>query len=300
MTHWTPDDIGDLTGRTALVTGANSGIGLHTARHLAAHGARVLLAGRDGSRLETAATAIRTKTPGADLVILEFDLSDLASIEAAAGTVTDLDLLINNAGVMNVPERRTTADGFELTFGTNHLGHFALTSYLMPVLRRAPAARIVTVSAVAARWPSAALTDLMSERSYRPMTAYAKSKRANIVFTLELARRLDGTPMRAIAVHPGSAMTNLQQHTRGGFQRLLLPLLSRVAMGSEEAAAWPSLFAATDPGVPNGAFLGPAGRRQDSGAPKPARLPRGATDPEAGAALWSASGRLLAGAGVAG
>jgi NAD(P)-dependent dehydrogenase (short-subunit alcohol dehydrogenase family) len=298
-TSWTPDAIEDQTGRTALITGANSGIGLETARVLARHGARVLLAGRDRAKLESAAEAIRRETPAAALGTIVMDLGDLSSVrtaaeEAAAGG--PLDVLINNAGVMNVPERRTTADGFELTVGTNHLGHFALTELLMPALRRAPAARIVTVSAMAARWRSGDLTDLMSERNYRPMAAYAKSKRANIVFTLELARRLAGTPMTAVAVHPGAAMTNLQQHT-SGLSRLVIPLLERVAMGSPEGAAWPSLYAATEPGLENGAFLGPAGRRQDSGTPRPARLPRGAGDPAEGAALWNESSAMT---GVAG
>lgn len=292
--HWTPAAIPDQTGRTALITGANSGIGLRTARVLAQHGARVLLAGRDRARLEAAAEEVRAETPDAELGTIGLDLGDLGSIRTAAAEAAaggPIDLLINNAGVMNVPERRTTADGFELTFGTNHLGHFALTGLLMPALRRAPAARIVTVSALAARWRSGELSDLMSEERYRPMAAYAKSKRANVVFTLELARRLAGTPMTAVVVHPGAAMTNLQQHS-GGLSRLVVPLLARVAMGSPEGAAWPSLYAATTPSVPNGAFLGPAGRHQDSGTPRPTHLPRGADDPAEGATLWTESERL--------
>jgi NAD(P)-dependent dehydrogenase (short-subunit alcohol dehydrogenase family) len=293
-THWSPATIPDQAGRTALITGANSGIGLRTARVLAEHGARVLLAGRDRTRLEAAAEQIRATAPAAALDTIVLDLGDLASIRTAAAEAAargPLDLLINNAGVMNVPDRRTTADGFELTVGTNHLGHFALTAQLMPALRRAPAARVVTVSALAARWRSGELTDLMSEQRYRPMAAYAKSKRANVVFTLELARRLSGTPMTAVAVHPGAAMTNLQQHT-DGVARLLVPLLARVAMGSPEGAAWPSLYAATTPALPNGTFLGPAGRHQDSGTPRPTHLPKGADNPTEGATLWTESERL--------
>jgi NAD(P)-dependent dehydrogenase (short-subunit alcohol dehydrogenase family) len=291
VTSWTPATIGDQAGRVALITGGNSGIGWQTARVLAAHGARVVLAGRDPAKLAAAAAAI----PSGKVETLELDLGDLHSIGAAAARIVDsgpLDLLINNAGVMNVAERRTTADGFEMTVGTNHLGHFALTAQVMPALRLAPAARVVTVSAIAARWRSGELTDLMSEHGYRPMGAYAKSKRANIVFTEELARRLAGTPMTAVVVHPGAALTNLQQHTSGAVARRLMPLLGRVAMGSPEGAAWPSLYAATNPAVPSGAFIGPAGRRQDSGTPVPARLPRGADDPAAGAALWHESERL--------
>ncbi|WP_328473658.1 oxidoreductase [Actinoplanes sp. NBC_00393] len=295
MASWTPAEIGDQTGRVALITGANSGIGWQTALVLAGRGARVVLAGRDPSRLASAAAAIRARVPGAELDTVVLDLSDLHSVRTAAKQVVDggpLDLLFNNAGVMNIADRRTTADGFEMTFGTNHLGHFAFTAQVMPALRRAPAARVVTVSAIAARWPSGELTDLMSERRYRPMGAYAKSKRANIVFTVELARRLAGTPMTAVAVHPGAAMTNLQQETQGAVARRMMGLLAKVAMGSPEGAAWPSLYAATEPGVRSGDFIGPAGRRQDSGTPKPARLPRGADDRATGATLWADSERL--------
>lgn len=194
--HWTPETIADQTGRTALITGANSGIGLETARVLARRGARVILAGRSRAKLDEAVRTLHAEMPAAKLETLVLDLGELASIREAATRIaasTTLDLLVNNAGVMNIPQRRTTRDGFELTFGTNHLGHFALTAQVMPALRRSPAARIVTVSAIAAKWPSGALTDLMSEQRYRPMAAYAKSKRANVVFTRELARRLAGT-----------------------------------------------------------------------------------------------------------
>ena len=295
MSTWTPATITDQTGRVALITGGNSGIGWQTARVLALRGARVVLAGRDSGKLTAAADAIRAEVPPADVDTLVLDLGNLKSIAAAAARVVDggpLDLLINNAGVMNIAERQTTVDGFEMTFGTNHLGHFALTAQLMPALRAASAARVVTVSAIAARWGSGELTDLMSEQKYRPMGAYAKSKRANIVFSIELARRLAGTPMTAVAVHPGAALTNLQQHSQGAASRLLMPLLGWLAMGSPEGAAWPSLYAATNPAVENGAFIGPAGRRQDSGTPKPARLPSGADDRATGAALWRDSERL--------
>ena len=295
-TPWTPDSIPDQTGRTALITGANSGIGWETARRLAARGARVILAGRSSTNLEQAASALLREDPAARLETLVLDLGDLDSIAKAAAplaTAGRLDLLINNAGVMNVPERRTTSDGFELTVGTNHLGHFALTAHLMPALERSPAARIVTVSAIAARWRSAALTDLMSEDRYRPMAAYAKSKRANIVFTQELARRLEGSQIEALVVHPGASRTNLQRHGQGLLLRQISKLLERVAMGPVEGAAWPSLFAATDPSAGNGEFVGPASfSRQTSGTPKPTALPSGADDPAEGARLWATSERL--------
>ena len=290
-TRWSPADIGDLTGRTALVTGANSGVGLETARVLAGHGARVILAGRDQAKLDQAVAEL----PGGRLETAVVDLGSLASIAAAtarlAATET-IDVLINNAGVMNVPERRTTADGFELTFGTNHLGHFALTAGLLPALRRAEAARVVTVSAMAARWGVGRLDDLMSERRYGGMRAYAKSKRANVVFTSELARRLDGTNIAAVAVHPGSAVTNLQRQRRGALDRAMVALARVLLMGSPEGAAWPSLWAATSPDAVNGGFYGPAGRDQTAGAPIPSKFPTGAQDREQGRLLWQESERL--------
>jgi NAD(P)-dependent dehydrogenase (short-subunit alcohol dehydrogenase family) len=295
MTHWTPDDIPDQAGRTALVTGANSGIGLVTARELARHGARVILAGRRQAALDEAAATVRAAAPKAEVETLVLDLSDLTSVRAAAQRVAateTVDLLINNAGVMNLPRRQTTRDGFEMTFGTNHLGHFAFDALVWPAVRRSPAARVVTVSAIAARWRMGRLDDLMSERSYRPMGAYAKSKRANVVYTEELARRLAGTPATAVVVHPGAAMTNLQQHGSGVLLRAFTPLARRLLMGSPEGAAWPTLYAATSPGVRGGEFIGPAGRDQASGTPKPARLPAGGADPVEGARLWAESERL--------
>jgi NAD(P)-dependent dehydrogenase (short-subunit alcohol dehydrogenase family) len=223
------------------------------------------------------------------------DLGSLGSVRRASDHIAmteTIDLLINNAGVMNLPQRRTTSDGLEMTVGTNHLGHFALTAGLLPALRRSQAARIVTVSAIAATWRSGRLTDFMSERRYRPMSAYAKSKRANVVFTLELARRLAGTPIDALVVHPGSAMTNLQRHSQGPLSRLVVAVTSRALMGSAEGAAWPSLYAATSPDVRSGQFIGPAGRDQTVGTPRPVPLPRGADDPAEGTFLWTESERL--------
>jgi NAD(P)-dependent dehydrogenase (short-subunit alcohol dehydrogenase family) len=293
--HWTPDDIADQTGRTALITGANSGIGLETARVLAVHGARVILAGRDQARLDEAVRAIRADSPRAELRTLVLDLADLASVATAAKEIAGsetVDLLINNAGVMHLPQRQRTRDGFEMTVGTNHLGHFAFDAQVWPAVRRSAAARVITVSAIAARWPSGRLEDLMSERRYRPMGAYAKSKRANVVYTLELARRTTRSPVEAIVIHPGAAMTGLQQHSTGGLVRLLTPLIARLAMGSPAGAAWPSLYTATSPDVRSGQFIGPASRDQTSGTPKPVRLPRGADDPAEGSRLWQESERL--------
>ena len=295
VTHWTPDDIADQAGRTALITGANSGIGLETARVLASHGARVILAGRGKAKLDEAAATIRAAAPKAELETLVLDLADLASVREAASRIAEtetVDLLVNNAGVMNLPQRQTTRDGFEMTFGTNHLGHFAFDAQVWPAVRRSPAARVVTVSAIAARWRAGRLDDLMSERRYRPMGAYAKSKRANVVYTLELARRLAGAPIEALVVHPGAAMTNLQQHSRGLVARAFTGVAERLLMGSNDGAAWPSLYAATSADVRSGQFIGPAGRNQTSGTPKPVRLPAGADDPAEAARLWAESERL--------
>jgi NAD(P)-dependent dehydrogenase (short-subunit alcohol dehydrogenase family) len=223
------------------------------------------------------------------------DLGSLASIAAAASRLAateTIDLLFNNAGVMNVPDRHTTADGFELTVGTNHLGHFALTAGLLPALRRAEAARVVTVSAIAATWRGGRLDDLMSEQRYGAMSAYAKSKRANVVFTQELARRLAGTTITAVVVHPGSALTNLQRHSQGLMARIVIAMTRNIVMGSPEGAAWPSLYAATSRDVASGGFYGPAGRDQTSGTPKSVALPRGADDPATGVRLWTESERL--------
>ncbi|MEU6347075.1 oxidoreductase [Streptomyces sp. NPDC046977] len=293
--HWTPDAITSQDGRTALITGGNSGIGLETARVLSRHGARVILAGRSQDKLDEAADALRTQQPRADVGTAVLDLGSLSSIQETSQRLAEtetIDLLFNNAGVMNVPERRTTSDGLELTFGTNHLGHFALTAGLMPALRRSPAARIITVSAIAATWRIGRLQDLMSEQRYGAMASYAKSKRANVVFTQELARRLAGSNIEAVVVHPGSAITNLQRHSQGALSKLVIALTARTVMGSAEGAAWPSLYAATSPDVHSGQFLGPAGRDQTSGTPKAVSLPAGADDAAEGTLLWTESERL--------
>lgn len=295
MSHWTPDAIPEQTGRTALITGGNSGIGLETARVLAHHGARVILAGRDRTKLDQAAEAVRASAPGAEVDTLTLDLSDLSSVCEAAARIAEtetIDLLFNNAGVMNLPERQTTRDGFEMTVGTNHLGHFAFNAQIWPAVRRSTAPRVVTVSAAAARWPMGRLDDLMSGRRYRPMGAYAKSKRANIVYTLELARRTADSAIEALVIHPGSAMTGIQQHGTGTLSRMVTPIAARLLMGSAKGAAWPSLYAATSPQARSGQFIGPAGRDQTSGTPKPAKLPRGADDPAEGRRLWAESEQL--------
>ncbi|MFJ4633993.1 oxidoreductase [Streptomyces sp. NPDC088847] len=295
MSHWTPDAVPEQGGRTALITGGNSGIGLETARVLARRGARIILAGRSQANLDGAVQKVLDVAPAAEVATVVVDLSDLASVGEAAARIAEtetIDLLFNNAGIMNLPTRQTTRDGFEMTFGTNHLGHFAFDAQVWSAVQRSSAPRVITVSAIAARWPMGRLEDLMSEKSYRGMGAYAKSKRANVVYTLELARRTADTPLKALVVHPGAAMTNLQQHGDGALARAFTPIAARLFMGSSEGAAWPSLYAATASDVKSGQFIGPAGRDQTSGTPKPAKLPRNADDPEQGAHLWAESERL--------
>ena len=267
--------IPDLTGRTAVVTGGHSGIGLPTAQALGRAGAHVVLAARDLGRGEAAAATI----PGSNEV-RRLDLADLASVrEFAAAWDGDLDLLINNAGVMNVPEGRTK-DGFETHFGTNHLGHFALTNLLLPHLTD----RVVTVSAGAHRWVNGIdFENLYLAGSYNPRRAYGQSKLANLLFTLELQRRLGaaGSPVRAMAAHPGLAVSNLDR-TPGLRARLGHKLLMMGAQPTE-AGAQPTLLAATQD-LPGGSFAGPDGFSGMRGGPTLAGRTAAASDPGGGQA----------------
>ncbi|OON78742.1 oxidoreductase [Streptomyces tsukubensis] len=294
-TGWTAHDIPYQHGRLALVTGATGGIGTHTALELARAGAAVLLTGRDEEKLEETADAIRAEVGAAEVETLLLDLADLASVRRAADIVVGsgraLDLLVNNAAVMAVPRRRTTTDGFELTFGTNHLGHFALTGQLLPALLRADAPRVVTVSALLARWRTAALVDVNSVRRYSPMRAYAKSKLANVMFTQELTHRARNSPLAPVAVHPGVAATGLQRHTSAPVRWATDHLLTLLA-GTPASAALPSLYAATAPGVDPGSFIGPTGFAETRGTPGPVRLPSRALDADRALELWTKSGEV--------
>lgn len=290
-------DIPSQLGKRALVTGGTGGIGFETAVALAKADAEVVIAGRAKAKVDQAVAAVRAAVGTAKVEGLELDLASLASIESAASAVLlggrPLDLLINNAGIMAVPERRETADGFELTFGTNHLGHFALTGRLLPALLAAPAARVVTVSAKVARNKRATLKDPLSLESYDSgMASYTKSKLANVVFTLELARRAAGTGITAVAVHPGTSNTGLQQHLPRYMQVIASMVLERFVGQSPADAARPSLYAATNSGVKAGAFVVPEGRAELRGAPHVAEMPPAATDPAVGRELWELSEEL--------
>jgi protochlorophyllide reductase len=306
MQTWSEHDIPDQTGTTVLITGANSGIGLRTARVLAEHGARVLLACRSADRGRTALRTVTDAVPGAEAELLSLDLADLGSVRAAAGlvrTMTEdhLDVLVNNAGVMMTP-RRTTADGFELQLGTNHLGHAALTWLLMPALRTRPGARVVTLSSPAARIGRVDVGDLNFEhRRYLPTTAYAQAKLANLMFTLELDRRARraGLDLVSVAAHPGYTGTSLVANMAGSREGPLADLIrffgeigTRFVAQSIPAGALPTLYAATSPDVRGGDYYGPDGPLELRGHPGRAHIPRVAWDAGVSTALWDRTSAL--------
>ena len=290
---WGAADIPDQHGRTAVITGANSGIGLEAARYLAARGARVVLACRDEAKAGAAAAAIAAQVPGAQAETVGLDLSSLESVRAAGAEIRSryprLDLLVNNAGVMMPPLGRT-ADGFELQFGTNHLGHFALTGLVLPSLLAVPGARVVTVSSNGHKVGRIHFDDLQWEHGYRRMGAYAQSKLANLLFTYELQRKLAAAaaPAIAVAAHPGTSDTALVRHLPAFAQAgsRLVPN-QPAAMGS-----LPTLRAATDPAVAGGDYYGPAGFGEFAGPPRLVRSSSRSHDEAAQRRLWSVSEEL--------
>jgi len=302
---WTAAQIPPQAGRIALITGANSGLGLVTARELARAGARVILAVRDTGRGGEAAGAIREGAPGASVEVERLDLGDLASVRACAETVVarhdHLDLLVLNAGVM-APPRRETADGFELQLGTNHLGHFALAGLLMKRLLARPDARVVTVSSVAHRMGKIDFDDLQGERNYGAWPRYGQSKLANLLFCFELQRRAAaaGATLRSLAAHPGYSATNLQTSGpllgSGGPIGLVKGLAMRagnlVAAQSAEKGALPTLYAATVPDLPGAAYIGPDGPGEMRGSPTPVGTSDAALDEESARRLWKVSEEL--------
>jgi NAD(P)-dependent dehydrogenase (short-subunit alcohol dehydrogenase family) len=295
MSGWTTDRIPDQRGRTAVVTGANSGLGLVTATHLARRGARVVLAVRNITAGAEAARAI-----GGDVEVRELDLAALASVRAfAAKLAADhpaIDLLVNNAGVVLLGPRRVSADGFELQLATNMLGHFALTGLLLDNLAAAPAARVVSLSSITHKGAHLDFDDLMSERGYRAAPAYGRSKLATTIFGLELDRRLRaaGSPILSTLAHPGLTRTNLTPRAwehRGRLGRVIAGL-GLLATQSVEQGALPQLRAATDPELRGGEFFGPAGLGETRGRVAEARLSREAADPAVAKRLWAAAEQL--------
>ncbi|HBK47470.1 MAG TPA: short chain dehydrogenase [Xanthomonadaceae bacterium] len=302
MSHWTAFDIPSQSGRTAVVTGTG-GLGFEDALALARAGANLVLAGRSPAKGAAAVDRIRRRVPDANVRFGVLDLASLDSIEAFGdalrGSLGSLDLLINNAGVMTPPKRQVTADGFELQFGTNYLGHFALTARLLPLLRMGDRPRVVTLSSIAARQGAIHFGDLQSERSYKPMAAYSQSKLACLMFALELQRRSDtaGWGIQSIAAHPGISRTDLIPNGSGTWsaagmlRRFLWFLFQSPAQG-----ALPTLFAATSPQAQGGAYYGPDKFSEVRGHPTVAAIPPRALDTNGAARLWTESERL---AGVA-
>jgi NAD(P)-dependent dehydrogenase (short-subunit alcohol dehydrogenase family) len=299
---WTATDIPDQTGRIVLITGANSGLGRRSAEALAAKGARVLMACRNEEKARPALAEVATRATGPAPELVTLDLADLGSVRAAAEQIVEsvdqLDVLMNNAGVMAVPFART-ADGFEVQFGTNHLGHFALTGRLLPALLRAKVSRVVTTSSTAHRMGRIRTDDLNWEHGpYRTWAAYGQSKLANLLFTLELGRRAGqaGAPLVAAAAHPGYASTHLQAvgpEQRGNrVMERVMEFANRVVAQSDEMGALPQLYAATMPDVAAGDYFGPDGPFEQRGHPKRVGSTSASRDTAAARRLWEASEEL--------
>jgi len=292
---WTADEIPDQDRRLAIITGANSGLGYFTALELARSGAQVVMACRSAQKGDTAAAEIREDIGGTALSVSELDLGSLDSVRRFADEFAGkrVGLLVNNAGVMMTP-RRTTADGFELQLGTNHLGHFALTGLLLETLGRSDSARIVTLSSNEHKGGRIDFDDLQQERDYSPRGSYQRSKLANAVFAIELDRRLRAAQSRVISVfaHPGYSDTNLQSTGPTGVAKAMLAISNRVLAQSADRGALPTLYAATAPGVKGGEYYGPDGRGEFRGFPKRVEAIRAAHDPEIGSRLWQVSEEL--------
>jgi NAD(P)-dependent dehydrogenase (short-subunit alcohol dehydrogenase family) len=293
MMTWSVDDMPDLTTKVAVVTGANSGLGLEISTRLAHRGATVVMACRNSSKAEAAANAIRRQVPHAHLELRQLDLADLASITAFADGVgaahAHLDILVNNAGLSS-SERTTTADGFETIFGVNHLGPFALTAHLRPLIEQTPGSRVAAMSSAVHRLGRINFDDVMAERAYKPLRAYAQSKLANLLFTAELHRQFAATGSNAIAVaaHPGGAPTNLGSDDHGitGAIAKLPALIGQ----SLETAALPMLLAITGPDVRGGQFYGP--KYRVSGRPVVETPSRRACNADDATRLWKLSEHL--------
>lgn len=300
MTEWTTADLPSLSGKTVVVTGATGGLGYETAMALAGAGAIVILTGRDDAKGLRAIEGICERFPDALIAYEHLDLASLSCVaDFARRFAADnerLDLLVNNAGVMALPKRQQTEDGFEMQLGTNYLGHYALTARLLPQLRRAGAPRIVNLSSLAHRSGAINFDDLQGKHSYRPWRAYCQSKLAMLMFALELQRRslAAGWGLTSVAAHPGYARTDLIANgpgantVQGRVGRLLQPWISQ----SAAEGALPTLFAATSPDAEPGGYYGPNGFYELKGSPGPARIMPQARDLAAAAMLWDASATL--------
>lgn len=297
---WTSNDIPDLSGKVAVVTGANSGTGFEAARALARKGATVVLACRSLSKGKDALETIQHESPGASVELMHLDLANLAVVrsfaEAFAAHYDRLDILCNNAGVMALPYRQT-ADGFEMQFGTNHLGHFALTGLLLPHLLKTPQARVVTMSSNLHKQGKIQFDDLQGKTSYKKWAAYNQSKLANLLFAYELQRKLElaGASTISVAAHPGYAATNLQvagPTMTGSTVQLWLIKLSNLAAQSAKMGALPMLYAATAPDVQGGSYFGPDGFAEIRGHPAQVQSNARSHNREDAARLWLVSEEL--------
>jgi NAD(P)-dependent dehydrogenase (short-subunit alcohol dehydrogenase family) len=295
VSTWTTTDIPDQTGRTAIITGANTGLGFQTAAALAAKGAHVVLAVRTTGKGDDAAAAITSAHPGSTVDVAELDLTSLESVRRAADELRSrhdtIDLLINNAGVMMTP-KGTTRDGFELQLGTNHLGHFAFTGLLLDRLLAVPGSRVVTVSSVGHRFARNGIRfdDLQWEKDYSRVGAYGQAKLANLMFTYELQRRLQGTNTIAAAAHPGGSRTELTRNLPRAVE-LVSSVLEPLYQGPDMGAL-PQLRAATDPGVIGGQYFGPDGFAEQRGYPVVVASSRASHDVDAQRRLWTVSEEL--------
>jgi NAD(P)-dependent dehydrogenase (short-subunit alcohol dehydrogenase family) len=300
-TKWTTENIASQAGRRVLITGANSGIGFEAALELARKGAELILPARTQSKTDDAVTRILQQVPQARLYPEILDLADQTSIHAFAKRIIErfpgqsLDLLINNAGVMALPTREITADGFERQFATNYLGPFALTALLLPSIKPKPGSRVVTVSSAASNQGKIDFDNLQSERVYKPMfQAYAQSKLADLIFTQELQRRLTaiGSPILSTAAHPGYAVTNLQADHVGAGMTLLMKLMKPFASQDAAHGALPTLYAAVAAEAAPGGYYGPDGIGELKGHPTAVPLAKGAMDQAVARRLWIESERL--------
>lgn len=291
LKKWDASHIGDLSGLTAIVTGSNSGLGFETAKALFSNGAEVIIACRDASKGEQAQKEIATAAPTRDannLKVMTLDLADLNSVKSFSKQIetqySKIDLLINNAGVM-IPPKSFTNEGFESQFGTNHLGHFALTGQLLPLLEKSEYARVVVVSSLANRFGKIRFSNLNAEKFYIKWDAYGQSKLANIIFAKELQKRLvsKGSHVKVATVHPGFSSTNLQRYLPGA--SLINPLFSQ----PQHMGALPSLFAATNDSIQGGEYIGPSKLFESRGYPAPAKTPRSALNPKTASKLWDKS-----------
>lgn len=296
--NWTAEDIPSLKDRSVVITGTG-GIGYETALEMTRAGAEVIMAGRNKDKGEEAVRKINSLKPIGNIRFEALDLADLKSIKAFGERIQaqckSLDILINNAAVMNPPQRKVTKDGFELQMGTNYLGHFALTAHMLPLLQKGDKPRVVTLSSIANRQGAINFNDLQSEHSYTPMVAYAQSKLACLMFAFELQRRSDAADwgISSMAAHPGISRTELIPNGRGknspeGMIRRLLPILFQPAAHG----AWPALYAATAEDATGGTYYGPSRMSETRGYPTVAKIAPQANDAAVASKLWEESEKL--------